>query len=290
MAMNAPLYPAGAIGEEAALIAIFFLGLFFGFFLERAGFGSSKKLTSIFYFQDWAVLRVMFTAIVVAMLGLLYFTGIGWMIPDAVSQKETFLGAQIVGGLLLGAGFILGGYCPGTSAVAAASGKLDAFAYIAGMFFGTFLFTAGYDALQPLYQWGAMGVKTLPEVLAVQPGIVAAAVVLIAIAAFAATEIWGNPSTIAPRTWQFRLTPQSAAAALAVVLAFGLVVGYGMVGRAQWVAAQNAPAQAPAATAVGAAAPQSPAPAAVAAPVSGPAPIAPPPGGVRKFKKGKSCS
>ncbi|MEJ5369428.1 MAG: YeeE/YedE thiosulfate transporter family protein [Bryobacteraceae bacterium] len=287
--MNAPLYPAGAIGEEAALIAIFFLGLFFGFFLERAGFGSSKKLTSIFYFRDWAVLRVMFTAIVVAMLGLLYFTGIGWMIPDAVSQKETFLGAQVVGGLLLGAGFILGGYCPGTSAVAAASGKLDAFAYLAGMFFGTFLFTAGYDVLQPLYQWGAMGVKTLPEVLGLQPGIVAAAVVLIAIAAFAATEIWGNPSTASPRAWQLRLTPHSAAAGFAVILAFGLIVGYGMAGRAQEVAAQNAPAQPPAA-AVGTAAPQTATPAVVAAPVSGPAPIAPPPGGVRKFKKGKSCS
>ncbi|MGQ9918411.1 MAG: YeeE/YedE thiosulfate transporter family protein, partial [Bryobacteraceae bacterium] len=140
--MKAPLYPTGVIGEEAGFIAIFFLGLLFGFFLERAGFGSSRKLTSIFYFKDWAVLRVMFTAIVVAMLGLLYFTGIGWMIPDAVTQKETFLGAQIAGGLLLGAGFIIGGYCPGTSAVAAASGKLDAFAYIAGMFFGTFVFAS----------------------------------------------------------------------------------------------------------------------------------------------------
>lgn len=288
--MTAPLYPTGVIGEEAGFIAIFFLGLLFGFFLERAGFGSSRKLTSIFYFKDWAVLRVMFTAIVAAMLGLLYFNGIGWMISDAVTPKETFLGAQIVGGLLLGAGFIIGGYCPGTSAVAAASGKLDAFAYIAGMFFGTFVFASAYDWLQPLYQWGAMGVKTLPEILGLQPGLVAAAVVLMALAAFAATEIWGNPSTTAPRVWQLRLTPHSAAAAFAAVLAFGLIVGYGMAGRVQSVAAQSPAPQTPAATATGAAALPSPAPAAVAAPVSGPAPVVPPPGGVRKFKKGKSCS
>lgn len=288
--MTAPLYPTGVIGEEAGFIAIFFLGLLFGFFLERAGFGSSRKLTSIFYFKDWAVLRVMFTAIVVAMLGLLYFTGIGWMIPDAVTQKETFLGAQLVGGLLLGAGFIIGGYCPGTSAVAAASGKLDALAYIAGMFFGTFVFASAYDWIQPLYQWGAMGVKSLPEVLGLQPGLVAAAVVLIALAAFAATEIWGNPSTTAPRVWQLRLTPQSAAAAAAAVLAFGLIVGYGMAGRVQSVVAQSAAPQAPAATTTGAARLPSTAPAAVAAPASGPAPVVPPPGGVRKFKKAKSCS
>lgn len=282
--MKAPFYPLGGIGEEAGFIAIFFLGFFFGFFLERAGFGSSKKLTSIFYFKDWSVLRVMFTAIVVAMIGLLYLTGIGWMDGEALTVKETILGAQIVGGLLLGAGFIIGGYCPGTSAVAAASGKLDAFAYIGGMFAGTFLFTAVHDWIQPLYHWGEMGVKTLPDVLGVQPGIVAAAVVLIALAAFAATEIWGNPSMEQPRVWHVRLTPHSAGAALAVMLAFGLVVGYAMASRPQTVVAQTVPATATVRPA--AAAPAG----AVAAPVAAPSPVAPPPGGVKKFKKGKSCS
>lgn len=282
--MRAPFYPLGVIGEEAGFIAIFFLGLFFGFFLERAGFGSARKLTSIFYFRDWSVLRVMFTAIVVAMVGLLYLTGIGWMDGEAVTMKETILGAQIVGGLLLGAGFIIGGYCPGTSAVAAASGKLDAFAYIAGMLAGTFLFAAGFDCIQPLYHWGEMGVKTLPEVLGLQPGLVGALVVLIALAAFAATEVWGNPSVEQPRVWQVKLTPHSAAAALAVVLAFGLVVGYSMARRPQPVMAQSA---APQVTAK----PASSVPAgAVAAPAAAPGPIAPPPGGVKKFKKGKSCS
>lgn len=281
--MKAPFYPLGVIGEEAGFIAIFFLGLLFGFFLERAGFGSSRKLTSIFYFRDWSVLRVMFTAIVVAMIGLLYLTGIGWMDGEAVTVKETILGAQIVGGLLLGAGFIIGGYCPGTSAVAAASGKLDAFAYIGGMFAGTFLFTAVYDRIQPLYHWGEMGVKTLPEVLGVQPGLVAAAVVLIALGAFAATEVWGNPSLEQPRVWHLKLTPHSAGAALAVMLAFGLVVGYAMASKPQPVVAQAAPAPAVVKPAA------SPSPG-VSAPAAGPAPVAAPPGGVKKFKKGKSCS
>jgi hypothetical protein len=286
MAMKAPLYPLGVIGEEAGFIAIFFLGLLFGFFLERAGFGSSKKLTSIFYFRDWSVLRVMFTAIVVAMLGLLYLEGAGWLDGEALTHKETVLGAQIVGGLLLGAGFIIGGYCPGTSAVAAASGKLDAFAYIGGMLAGTWVFSAAYDWLQPLYRWGEMGVRTLPEVLGVQPGLVAAGVVLIALGAFAATEIWGNPSVETPRVWQVRLTPHSAAAAAAMVLAFGLVVGYGMASRVRPVVAQAAAQPA----AVSRPAAMQPASGAVAVPAAAPSPVAAPPGGVRKFKKGKSCS
>jgi len=86
------------------------LGLFFGFFLERAGFSSALKLTAQFYFKDSAVLKVMFTAIVVAMLGLVYFSLMGWLNMGQVYIPATFLWPQLVGGLLLGAGFIVGGY------------------------------------------------------------------------------------------------------------------------------------------------------------------------------------
>ncbi|MBI5084537.1 MAG: YeeE/YedE family protein [Acidobacteria bacterium] len=283
--MSAPLYPTGAIGDEAGFIAVFFIGLLFGFFLERAGFGSSRKLTSVFYFKDWAVLRVMFTAIVVAMLGLLYFSGMGWMDNAAVTQKETYLGAQIVGGLLLGVGFIVGGYCPGTSAVALASGKWDALSYIGGLLFGTLLFGASYDLVQPLYLWGAMGVKSLPEVMGVQAGVVAAGVVLMALLAFTATELFGNRSSAAPRVWDLKLTYQKAGAGALMVLSFGLLVGYGMAAHVQPAQAQvAAPAPATVSKPAGAAIPAG----GTASPSPLPAPAAP--GGVRKFKKGSSCS
>ncbi len=280
--MSAPLYPTGAIGDEAGFIAVFFIGLFFGFFLERGGFGSSKKLAAVFYFKDWAVLRVMFAAIVVAMLGLLYFSGMGWMDNAAVTQKETFLGAQVVGGLLLGFGFIIGGWCPGTSIVGMASGKLDALAYFVGLLFGTFVFSVGYDGLQPLYKWGAMGEKLLPEVLGVQAGVVAVGVVLMALAAFTATELWGNRSSAAPRVWNVSMTYQKAGAAALAVLGFGALVGYGMASNVKPVPVQVA---APAVTAKPASAPG--AGGGLAAPAA-PLPMAP--GGVRKFKKGSSCS
>jgi len=86
------------------------LGLFFGFFLERAGFSSALKLTAQFYFKDSAVLKVMFTAIVVAMLGIVFFSLMGWLNMGQVYIPATYLWPQLVGGLLLGAGFIVGGY------------------------------------------------------------------------------------------------------------------------------------------------------------------------------------
>lgn len=101
------------------------LGFFFGFFLERAGFSSAKKLTDQFYFKDFSVLKVMFTAIIIAMLGIAYFSMLGWLNFGELYVPLTFIWPQLVGGLFLGAGFILGGYCPGTSVVAAAIGKIE---------------------------------------------------------------------------------------------------------------------------------------------------------------------
>jgi hypothetical protein len=274
--MTAPFYPTGAIGEEAGFIAIFFLGLLFGFFLERAGFGSARKLAAIFYLRDWAVLRVMFTAIVVAMTGLLYLGGMGWIETAAVALPPTWLGAQIAGGLLLGIGFIVGGYCPGTSAVAAASGKLDSLAYIGGLVSGSFLFGAGFDWLKPLYTWGEMGEVTLPAWLGIHPGAVAAAVILMALAAFGATHLPDRGA--APSGRNLRLSFERASALTLAVLGFGLLVGYAMASRVQPPPVQAA-APPPVAARPAAAGPAAPAPA-----------PSPPPAAIKRFKKGSSCS
>lgn len=279
--MNLPLYPSGAFSEGVGFLLIFFFGLLFGFFLERAGFGSARKLTDIFYFRDWAVLRVMFTAIVVAMLGLLYLAGIGWLDTDGVSIPPTVLGAQVVGGLLLGIGFVVGGYCPGTSAVGAASGKLDAVVYLAGLLVGTGLFGAGFDLLEPVYEWGAMGTVTLPEWLNVDPGLVGALIVLVALATFLATEY--RPGERRP-AWNV-VTPKRAGVAILASLAFALVVGYAMRAAAPALAAGAAPAVAqPVASR-----PQLP-PAASSQAAPAPAPARALPGAARRFKKASSCS
>lgn len=283
--MSLPLYPSGAFSEGVGFLLIFLLGILFGFFLERAGFGSARKLTDIFYFRDWAVLRVMFTAIVVAMLGLLYLAGIGWLEMEGVSIPATILGAQIAGGLLLGIGFVMGGYCPGTSAVAAASGKLDAVVYLAGLLVGTGLFGAGFDLLLPLYEWGAMGVVTLPQWLGASPGLVGAVIVLVALAAFLATEY--QPGGLRP-AWNV-VTPKRAGVAILASLAFALAVGYAMRANSTVVAAEAAPAATEAAPAVTQLQPAS-SPAASSPQATAPAPARALPGGAKRFKRASSCS
>jgi len=126
------------------------IGVAFGFVLERAGFGSSRRLSGIFYFRDMAVLKVMFSGLVTAMLGVAYLTAFGLVSLDSIYLMPTAYGAQIVGGLVFGVGFVLCGWCPGTAAAGLASGKLDALLCLVGAVIGSVIFNETYSSVAPL--------------------------------------------------------------------------------------------------------------------------------------------
>jgi hypothetical protein len=184
MAMMAPLLKYGVFGEEASLAVAFLIGIGFGFFLERAGFGSARKLVSQFYLDDLAVFKVMFTAIVTAMLGVTYLGWIGWLDLSLVYLVPTYLMPQVVGGLILGVGFVVGGYCPGTSVAATATGRVDGLLYVAGIFAGMFAFAELYPLLKGFYLSGSGDAMTLPATLGLPYGVVVFAVVLMAVGGF----------------------------------------------------------------------------------------------------------
>lgn len=130
-------------------------GAAFGWVLESAGFGSPAKLTAQFRLSDWSVFKVMFTAIVVAAFGLWGLEAAGWLAADGVYVPTALLVAAAVGGALVGAGFAVGGYCPGTSVVGLCSGRLDAGVFIAGLLLGTVAFSGLYGpAVQALMAAG----------------------------------------------------------------------------------------------------------------------------------------
>ena len=197
--MNAPFVTSFSI--PVFILVSLVLGFFFGFFLERAGFSSALKLTGQFYFRDFSVLKVMFTAIIVAMVGIGYFAMLGWLDMSQVFVPPAFIWPQLIGGLLLGAGFIVGGYCPGTSLVAAAIGKLDALFFIAGIFIGIFLFGVTEPGFERFNSSGSLGPLTLPMWLNVNTGIVVLGVVLVAVGAFWASEMSEGPWNLFARTY-----------------------------------------------------------------------------------------
>jgi hypothetical protein len=183
--MIAPLSKLGAFGDEASLVVAFLIGIGFGFFLERAGFGSAKKLVSQFYLDDLAVFKVMFTAIVTAMLGVTYLAWTGVLDLSLVYLVPTYWVADVVGGLLLGVGFVVGGYCPGTSIVSTATGRLDGLVFVLGFAAGTLGFALAFPLVKGLYLAGDAGTRTLPQLTGVPYGVLVFAVVLMAIGGFA---------------------------------------------------------------------------------------------------------
>ena len=173
--------------SAAADLAIAFaLGIGFGFCLERAGFGSARKLTAVFYLRDMAVVKVMFTAIVTAMAGLFALAAIGLLDLAELYVEPTTYSAQAIGGALFGAGFIIGGYCPGTSIAAIATGRKDALSFALGMLAGVYAYaelTPGIDAWTTAHSVGEI---TLPAVTGLGMGWWT-----LAFAAFLAVAAWG---------------------------------------------------------------------------------------------------
>jgi rhodanese-related sulfurtransferase len=178
-----PLVPE-VIGNELNLVVALFIGIAFGFILEQAGFSTSKKLVGLFYGYDFTVLRVFFTAGVTAMIGVVTLNHFGLLDISLVYVNPTFLWSAIVGGLIMGVGFVVGGYCPGTSLCGAAIGKIDAMIFVAGSFLGVLLFAEGYPVFEGLYKAADWGSPRIFEVLGMSQSLFAFLLTAIAVGAF----------------------------------------------------------------------------------------------------------
>ena len=174
--MTAPFEMSNALNLGLALL----FGFFFGLSLERSGLGDPHRLTGVFYFRDFTVPKVMFTAIVVASTGIYLLTDLHLLDLARVWIIPTFFWPQLVGGLVFGIGFVMSGYCPGTAVAGFASGRLDALVTMAGIVAGSYLFAALYPGLKGFYLSSDRGVVTLPGLLGVNHWVVIVVLILMA--------------------------------------------------------------------------------------------------------------
>ena len=181
-----PLPLTELLGHYGSYIVYLLIGFSFGYVLEIAGFGNSKKLAAQFYFKDLTVIKVMFGAIVVAMVLVFGASALGLLDYNLIWVNPTYLWPGILGGLIMGFGFIIGGFCPGTSLVGMATGKLDGVFFVLGVLFGIFLFGETVGTYDEFWHSSYMGRFTLPELLGLPTGVVVLAVILMAIFVF-----WG---------------------------------------------------------------------------------------------------
>jgi rhodanese-related sulfurtransferase len=198
----APWFDGSLADTSAPFMAALVLGIAFGWALERAGLGSARKLMGQFYLTDLTVFKVMFSAIVTAMLGAFWLGRLGLLDLSRVYVPETFVVPQLAGGLIFGAGFAIAGLCPGTSCVAAATGRGDGLATVGGMFAGVLLTGLFFEPLKTFYDSTPRGAFTLPQAFGVPYGVVVVLVVAVAIGGFALAErIEARPSSRSRPVW-----------------------------------------------------------------------------------------
>jgi rhodanese-related sulfurtransferase len=187
--MNFPIPSLVAVSTAYPWTYLIFglIGFSFGFALEMSGFGDSRKLAGQFYFTEMTVLKVMFTAIVTAMVLLFATVGLGFLDFSQVWVNPTYLASGIVGGLIMGVGFIIGGFCPTTSLASASTGKIDGMFFILGGFVGAFFFGETVPFFDNWYNnAGYFGRVTLDQVFGIPFGVVVVLVILMALFMF-----WG---------------------------------------------------------------------------------------------------
>jgi rhodanese-related sulfurtransferase/uncharacterized membrane protein (DUF485 family) len=184
--MAFPLPLETLLGKPLMFVVFGLIGFAFGYILEISGFGNSKKLAAQFYFTELTVLKVMFTAIVVAMVLIFIMVGLGVLDYNQIWVNPTYLWPGIVGGLIMGVGFIVGGFCPGTSLVSMATFKIDGLFFVLGGLAGIFLFGETVPLYEAWWNSSDYGRLTIQDWLNVPTGVVVVGVILMALFMF-----WG---------------------------------------------------------------------------------------------------
>ena len=184
-----PLTSIISVPEWLDLTIALLIGIGFGFSLEQAGFSSSRKLVGMFYGYDTTVLKVFFTAAIVALIGSQLLSFFGLLNLNQVFVNEFYVTAAIIGGIIMGAGFIMGGYCPGTGLSAMSIGKIDAMLFIAGGLTGAFLFAETYPLIQTMAEGDYKGPVKINEIMGISPGLFSLILIVVAVAMFHIAEL-----------------------------------------------------------------------------------------------------
>ncbi len=182
-----PLAGQGIISPEFDYIIALLIGIAFGFVLEQSGFSSAKRLAGLFYGREFVVLRVFFTAAITTVIGVILMEYFGMLDMNLVYIQPTFTWSAIVGGVIMGIGFLFGGFCPGTSLCAVSIGKIDAMFFFGGLFLGVLLFAEMYPVFEPLYHAQNLGGIFVYDSLGMSRGVFAALLIIMAVMAFVVT-------------------------------------------------------------------------------------------------------
>jgi uncharacterized membrane protein YedE/YeeE len=196
-----PLFPQELLSSEYNLLIGFLIGIGFGFLLEASGFTNTRKLAGIFYGYDATVIKVFFAASLTALLGLFFLHYMGMIDITATFFPKTYWIPTLIGAAIMGLGFVIGGFCPGTSLSAAVTGKIDAIVFVIGVMIGIFGFIFSFKLWAKLRSSGNMGKVNITEWLGINEGIFIFLFIVVAIITFVGFQKWQDK-------WKKKLTQE----------------------------------------------------------------------------------
>ena len=167
------------------IILAIILGILFGFALQRVGANNPQNIINMLRLKDLHLMKAIFFAIGFSSTLLFLLMAFGIIDSGHLSVKSSYFGV-IVGGALLGLGFAIAGYCPGTSITALADGRKDALFFIGGGLLGALLYTLVYGSIKETWLFDkvaggkvmlATGSEKFEPLLPMIPGTLLAAVI-----------------------------------------------------------------------------------------------------------------
>ena len=185
--------PAGPPENRAAQLGLgLFFGVIFGFLLQKGGVAKYEVLIGMLLLEDFTVMKVMLSAVIVGMIGIYALHSAGLV---KLHIKPTRYGANTLGGILFGIGFGLSAYCPGTGAAALGQGNFDAIAVLLGLLAGSYLFAEASGWLaRTVNRWGDRGELTLDQVLNLKPLVLVPVVATLLVLVLVAIHVFLDPT------------------------------------------------------------------------------------------------
>ncbi len=176
------------------MIAPLALGAAFGWLLHKARLGRYETIVGVFSLRDPTVLQFLMAALAVAVVGVQVLVSLG--IAGPIPVPRSALVADLVGGVIFGAGMALAGFCPATVAAGAAEGRLDhLIAGVLGLYTGAVVLGLVYpEVVPPLMRVVDLGPISASRALGVSPWLLVAAVVEVAVIVIWAVERWPRPA------------------------------------------------------------------------------------------------
>jgi uncharacterized membrane protein YedE/YeeE len=134
------------------------LGFLFGFILQKTGAANPARIAGMLSLKDFHLMKEILLGIGGSSFAVFVLLALGVLDGGSFHVKASYVGV-IVGGAILGLGWAVSGFCPGTGVVAAGAGRRDGMLFVLGGMLGSFLFVPVYASLKSSFLFNELGGK-----------------------------------------------------------------------------------------------------------------------------------